>query len=65
MDMETQYTTDTRTLSQLLATGVLTELSYMSADEQLAAQALEAELIQDAKAGVDVRVRLIGAAVSQ
>lgn len=52
-------------LNQLLAHGLLTELSYMTADEAEAATALEAELIADAQAGVDLRIRLIGAAVSQ
>ncbi len=44
--------------------GLSTELDYegdfvMSADEQAAARALEAELIADAQAGVDLRIRLI------
>lgn len=50
------------TISQILAAGLLTELSYMTAEAQVAAQTLEAELLADAAAGVDLRVRLIAAA---
>lgn len=52
------------TLNQLLAAGILTELNYMPADEATAARALEAELLADATAGVDLRARLVAAAVS-
>ncbi len=52
-------------MNTLLALGMMTELSYMSADDQAAALALEAELLADAHAGVDLRIRLVGAAVSQ
>ncbi len=55
---------DTRTLNQLLAAGLLTELSHLDADAAEVARALEAELIADAQAGVDLRIRLIGTAVS-
>ena len=54
----------TNSLNTLLAAGMLTELDYMTADEAEAAAALEAELILDAQAGVDLRARLIGVAVS-
>lgn len=54
----------TNSLNTLLAAGMLSELDYMTADEAEAAAALEAELILDAQAGVDLRARLIGAAVS-
>jgi len=40
------------------------ELSYMSPDAAMAAVALEQELTLDALAGVDLRVRLVGASVS-
>lgn len=53
------------TLNTLVAVGLMTELDYMTADEQARARALEAELVADAKAGVDLRVRLIGEAVSK
>lgn len=56
--------TDDRTVSQLLAAGALTELTYLDADAQVAARDLEAELILDALAGVDLRVRLIARACS-
>lgn len=52
------------TFSQLLATGYLTELDHMTPDAQAEARALEAELLADAAAGVDLRIRLIGVAVS-
>lgn len=54
----------TLSLNQLLAAGLMTELSYMPTDAQEAAAALEAELLADAAAGVDLRIRLVGAAVS-
>lgn len=63
--MNTLNAIDTaKTLNQLLAHGLLTELDYMTADEAEAATALEAELTADAQAGVDLRIRLVGAAVS-
>ena len=52
-------------LNTLVAAGLMTELDYMTADEAERALALEAELVADAKAGVDLRVRLIGEAVSK
>jgi hypothetical protein len=53
-----------QTMTNLVAAGLMTELSYMSTDAQATAVALEAELLADAAAGVDLRIRLIGAAVS-
>ncbi len=64
-DRRRTFTLSMQTLNTLLAQGTKTELSYMSADGQAAALALEAELLADAHAGVDLRIRLIGAAVSQ
>lgn len=52
------------TLTSMLAVGVMCELDYMGADEQQAARELESELLADAAAGVDLRIRLIGAACS-
>ncbi len=52
-----------QTTSTLVA-GLMTELNYMTTDEQAAAIALETELLLDAAAGVDLRIRLIGQAVS-
>lgn len=43
--------------------GMATELSYLETDEAETARALEAELLADAAAGVDLRVRLVGRAV--
>ncbi len=54
-----------QTLNTLLALGTMTELSYMSTDAQAAAITLETALLADAAAGVDLRIRLVGAAVSQ
>jgi hypothetical protein len=54
----------TNEMNTLLAAGHLTELSYMSPDDAARAIALEAELLADAKAGVDLRIRLIGASIS-
>ena len=48
-------------MSNLLAAGILTELDYMG-DDAAEARALEAELLADAAAGVDLRIRLIGVA---
>jgi hypothetical protein len=53
------------TLNTLVAAGLMTELDYMTSDEAARALALETELVADAKAGVDLRARLIGEAVSQ
>lgn len=53
------------TLNTMVAAGLMTELSYMTADEAERALALETELMLDAKAGVDLRVRLIGWEVSK
>ena len=53
------------TLGGLVADGMATELDFMSCDEQQAARELEAELIADAQAGVDLRVRLIGRLCSE
>lgn len=53
------------TMNTLVAQGLMTELDYMTADEAEQALALEAELMLDAAAGVDLRVRLIGEAVSK
>lgn len=52
-------------MNALIATGLMTELSYMTTEEQETAVSLEAELLADAKAGVDLRIRLIGAEVSK
>jgi len=52
-------------MNALIIDGMFSELSYMTVDEQDAARALEAELLADAAAGVDLRIRLIGVAVSQ
>jgi hypothetical protein len=45
-------------------TGLTSELSYMTAEQATAARELEVELLADAAAGCDLRVRLIGAACS-
>jgi hypothetical protein len=52
-------------MNALLVDGMMTELSYMSNDEKEAALALEAELLADAAAGVDLRIRVIGALISE
>lgn len=52
-------------MNAMLAQGLMTELSYMSAEAQVAAQGLETELLKDAAAGVDLRARLVGVAVSK
>jgi hypothetical protein len=52
------------TLNTLLALGTMTELSYLGTDAQAAAIALETALLADAAAGVDLRIRLVGVAVS-
>jgi hypothetical protein len=51
-------------MNTLVAQGLMTELSYMTTDAAEAAIALETELLADAAAGVDLRIRLIGAAIS-
>lgn len=51
-------------MNQLLAAGTMTELNYMTTDEQAAAVALETELLLDAAAGVDLRIRLVAQAAS-
>lgn len=50
------------TLGGLVFKGLATELDFMSEAEAQAARELEAELLADAKAGVDLRIRLIAAA---
>ena len=52
-------------MNALLTAGLMTELNYMSTDEQAAAIALEEELTLDALAGVDLRARLIAARCSE
>lgn len=52
-------------MTSLLAGGLLSELDYMPADAQVRARQLELALLADAAAGVDLRIRLIGSAVSQ
>lgn len=52
------------TLGGLVFKGLATELDFMTTDEAQAARELEAELIADARASVDLRIRLIGAACS-
>lgn len=56
---------DGRNLVQLAGIGYATELDYLTEAEQIEAEDLAAELMQDALAGVDLRARLIGRAVSQ
>jgi len=55
---------DARSAGELALDGLTTELSYLAPDAQAAALQLEAELIADAQAGVDLRIRLIGRACS-
>jgi hypothetical protein len=52
------------TLGGLVMQGFAGELSYMSDADAQTALALEIELLADAAAGCDLRVRLIGAACS-
>ncbi len=59
MGMATMMKTMTGTLGGLMMAGMSTELDYLTTDEQATARALEAELIADAQAGVDIRIRLI------
>jgi hypothetical protein len=54
----------TETLGSLVLVGLTSELSYMTAEQATAARELEVELLADAAAGCDLRVRLIGAACS-
>jgi hypothetical protein len=56
---------NTMMLGGLVADGLATELDYMTADEAERAIALESELLADAAAGVDLRVRLVGYEVSK
>lgn len=58
MRMNTTQATDT--MGGLVFAGLTTELDFMSEAEAQAARELEAELLADAKAGVDLRIRLIG-----
>lgn len=60
MVMSTQQATQ-ETMGGLVFKGLSTELDYLPEAEAAAARALEAELIADAKAGVDLRIRLIAA----
>jgi hypothetical protein len=57
--------TNNKEMNTLVAQGFMTELSYMTPEAAETARALEAELTRDAAAGVDLRIRLVGAAVSQ
>lgn len=59
MGMSTTQAPKTETLGCLVFKGLSTELSYLTTDEAEAARTLEAELIADAQAGVDLRIRLI------
>ena len=52
------------TLGGLVFKGLASELDFMTGDQAQAARDLEAELIADAQAGVDLRIRLIGVACS-
>ena len=54
----------TETLGALVMVGLAGELDYMTAEQADAARELEEELTLDAIAGVDLRARLIGRAVS-
>jgi hypothetical protein len=51
-------------MNTLLAQGIMTELNYLTEEAAETARALETELLADAKAGVDLRIRLIGASIS-
>lgn len=55
----------TETLGSLFFSGAATELDYLTAEQADAARALETELIADAKAGVDLRIRLIAIACGE
>jgi hypothetical protein len=44
---------------------MFSELSYMSNEEKEAALAIESELLADAAAGVDLRIRVISALISE
>jgi hypothetical protein len=62
--MNTMLTLDANdTMGSLFLAGATTELSYMTDAQADAARALEAELLADAAAGVDLRIRLITAAI--
>lgn len=56
-------TNTTETLASLFLAGAATELSYMNPAQADAARALETELLADAAAGVDLRIRLITHAI--
>lgn len=62
MTMQTLDANDT--LAARFIAGASTELSYLTADQVDAARALENELLADAAAGVDLRIRLVARAVS-
>lgn len=51
MNATTLRQTDSRTLPQLLAAGLLTELSYMTSEQAADAIELECWLLADAQAG--------------
>lgn len=53
------------TLGSLVMVGLTSELSYMSPEQAAEARALELELLADAAAGVDLRIRLVGWMVSK
>ena len=59
----TKHNDSTHTLAGLFLAGASTELSYLTADQADAARALETELLADAAAGVDLRIRLITNAI--
>jgi hypothetical protein len=52
-------------MNALLVAGMFSELSYMSNEEKEAALAIESELLADAAAGVDLRIRVISALISE
>lgn len=65
--MSTQLIASTNaneTLGSLFFMGAAIELDYLTPEAADAARALEAELLADAAAGVDLRIRLIGRAAS-
>lgn len=61
----TKHNASTETLASLFLAGAATELSHMTAEQADTARALETELLADAAAGVDLRIRLIGYEVSK
>jgi hypothetical protein len=58
-----QTLTANDTLAARFLAGAATELNYLTADQADAARKLESELLADAAAGVDLRIRLICAAI--